>query len=158
MSLETTGQAKKTKSAFRMECAVAIHIAAKPETIWALLTNAADFPRWNSTVKSIEGEIALGKKLALKVTTAPERTFTPKVTELIANERMVWSDGFAPMFKGVRTFTLTKREDGTTDFSMVEVFSGAMLPMIKGSLPDFGPPFEQYAADLKREAERRNAS
>jgi hypothetical protein len=37
---------------------------------------------------------------------------------------------------------------------MAEVFSGLMLPMIKGSLPDFGPPFEAYAADLKREAER----
>jgi hypothetical protein len=37
---------------------------------------------------------------------------------------------------------------------MVEVLSGVMLPMIKGSLPDFGPAFEAYAADLKREAEK----
>jgi hypothetical protein len=29
-----------------------------------------------------------------------------------------------------------------------------MLPMIKGSLPDFGPVFERYASDLKNEAER----
>jgi hypothetical protein len=29
-----------------------------------------------------------------------------------------------------------------------------MLPLIKGSLPDFGPVFERYASDLKREAER----
>ena len=43
---------------------------------------------------------------------------------------------------------------GLTDFSMAEVFAGLMLPMIKGSLPDFGPPFEQYASDLKSEAER----
>jgi hypothetical protein len=28
-----------------------------------------------------------------------------------------------------------------------------MLPMIKGSLPDFAPLFEAYAADLKRAAE-----
>jgi hypothetical protein len=68
---------------------------------------------------------------------------------------MVWSDGAAPMFKGVRTFTLQGRDDGTTDFSMAEVFAGIMLPMIRPSLPDFGPPFEQYAADLKREAEQR---
>jgi hypothetical protein len=66
---------------------------------------------------------------------------------------MVWSDGAAPMFKGVRTFELTENADGTTDFSMVEVFTGLMLPMIKGTLPDFGPPFEQYATDLKRAAE-----
>jgi hypothetical protein len=57
------------------------------------------------------------------------------------------------MFKGIRTFTLTPNADGTTEFSMKEEFSGLMLPMIKGSLPDFGPVFEAYAADLKRAAE-----
>jgi uncharacterized protein YndB with AHSA1/START domain len=156
MTPEPTGRAHKTKTAFRMEYAVAIHIQAKPETVWALLTDAGGFPRWNSTVKSIEGPIALGNKLALRVAVAPDRVFKPKVTELVAPTRMVWSDGAAPMFKGVRTFSLERRDDGSTDFSMVEVLGGVMLPMIKGSLPDFGPPFEQYAADLKREAERRN--
>jgi hypothetical protein len=36
---------------------------------------------------------------------------------------------------------------------MKEEFSGVMLPMIKGSLPDFAPVFEQYAEDLRRAAE-----
>jgi hypothetical protein len=36
---------------------------------------------------------------------------------------------------------------------MTEVFSGLMLPMIKRSLPDFGPSFTTYAADLKGAAE-----
>ncbi|HEX3773921.1 MAG TPA: hypothetical protein VHV51_05615 [Polyangiaceae bacterium] len=67
---------------------------------------------------------------------------------------MVWSDGFAPMFRGVRSYTLQENTDGTTGFSMREVYSGLMLPMIRGSLPDFGPPFEQFASDLKRAAER----
>jgi hypothetical protein len=67
---------------------------------------------------------------------------------------MVWSDGMAPMFKGERTFTLTPRADGTTELEMVETFSGLMLPMIKGSLPDFAPVFDRYARDLKKEAER----
>ena len=137
-----------------MECSVRCNIAASPKVIWALLTNAADFPRWNSTVTSITGEIAKGNKLKLEVPVS-ERTFTPKVIELVPESRMVWGDGMAPMFRGERTFTLTPREDGTTDFSMVEVFSGIMLPMIKGSLPDFVPVFEQYAKDLKREAERK---
>ncbi len=85
--------------------------------------------------------------------TAPTRTFKPRVTAFEPGRSMVWSDGMAPMFKGVRTYTLTPKGDGTTDFTMTEVFSGAMLPMIKGSLPDFAPVFEKYAADLKREAE-----
>ena len=57
------------------------------------------------------------------------------------------------MFKGERTFTLTPQTDGTTDFEMVEILSGVMLPMIKGSLPDFAPVFDRYALDLKKEAE-----
>ena len=150
------GQAKKSSSAFRMECAVEVGIKASPSVVWNLLTNAADFPSWNSTVKSIDGDIKLGERLALRVTAAPDRVFKPRVTAFEPEKTMVWSDGFAPMFKGVRTFTLEPRDDGSTQFSMVEVFSGAMLPMIKGSLPDFGPPFEQYAADLKRAAEKKS--
>jgi len=147
--------ATKTASTFRMECAVSITIKASPERIWGLLTNADDMPRWNSTVTSIKGPIALGTKLELRVPLAPKRVFKPKVTECdAAAHRMVWSDGAAPMFKGVRTYTLTTRGDGTTEFSMVEVFRGLMLPMIKGSLPDFAPAFETYADDLKREAEK----
>ena len=150
---ELSGKAQKTRTTFRMECAVAIRIAAPPQKVWALLTDAAGFPKWNSTVTSIEGPIALGQKLTLKVPSAPKQTFSPKVSELEEAKRMVWRDGFAPMFQGVRTFTLTPAAEGT-DFSMVEVFSGAMLPMIAGSLPDFVPIFEQYASDLKRAAER----
>jgi hypothetical protein len=155
MTVETSGKAKNTNTTFRMECAVGINIRASAKTIWTLLTNAADFPRWNSTVQSIEGQIALGQKLALRVPVAPGRVFRPKVTGFEPETRMVWSDGAAPMFKGVRTFTLAPR-GGSTDFAMVETLRGVMLPMIKGSLPNFGPPFEQYAADLKSEAERRS--
>jgi len=32
-----------------------------------------------------------------------------------------------------------------------------MLPLLKGSLPDFGPVFARYANDMKREAEGANA-
>jgi hypothetical protein len=150
----TDSVSHKKASTFRIEYRVSINVRATREKIWDLLTNAADFPRWNSTVTSIRGSIAQGHKLELRVPIS-ERTFSPKVTELVPAKRMVWSDGFAPMFKGERTFTLTSREDGTTDFEMVETFSGVMLPMIKGSLPDFGPVFDQYARDLKTEAERR---
>ena len=59
----------------------------------------------------------------------------------------------APMFKGVRTFSLSPNADGSTEFAMKEEFSGLMLPLIKGSLPDFAPVFETYAEDLKRAAE-----
>jgi hypothetical protein len=143
----------KTKTAFRMQYEVAANIRAPADKIWRLLTNAADLPRWNSTVTSVDGTIALGETLAVRVPLAPKRTFKPKVAAFEPGKSMVWQEG-NPMFKGVRTFTLAARADGSTDFAMSEVYTGLMLPMIAGSLPDFGPAFDTYAADLKREAER----
>ncbi|HVW26732.1 MAG TPA: SRPBCC domain-containing protein [Polyangiaceae bacterium] len=137
-----------------MDCSIRCEIAATPDCVWALLTDAERFPSWNSTVTSLKGDIALGQRLELRVPLDPKRTFRPRVTRFEKNREMEWSDGAAPMFKGVRRFVLTPKPDGTTAFEMTEVFSGVMLPLIKPSLPDFGPVFETYAADLKRAAER----
>jgi hypothetical protein len=146
-------RAQKTQTAFRLVYSAGTNIKAKPERVWALMTNAADFPRWNSTVKSIEGTIASGQTIQLVAAISPKRVFNLNIIEFIPEKRMVWSDGNA-MFKGVRTYTFSPRPDGTTDFSMAEVYTGLMLPMIAGSLPDFAPVFDQYLADLKRAAER----
>ena len=143
----------RANSLFAMTCRVTARIQAKPERIWSLLTDAADFPRWNSTVTGIEGEIREGRRLRLHVA-GTKRVFTPAVSGVEPNRRMVWSDGFASMFKGVRTFELQPHDDGSTEFSMEEHFSGLMLPLAKSSFPDFGPVFVRYANDLKTEAER----
>lgn len=144
--------AEKTETAFRLRYRVAVDIAATPDALWAKLTDAEHFPKWNSTVESIEGPIALGNKLTLKVPLAPGRSFHPKVVQFDVNQRMVWQDGFFPMFQGTRTYVLTAKS-GVTTFEMEEVFRGIMLPLIKRSLPDFRQAFDQYAKDLKKACE-----
>jgi len=148
-------RAQKTSSVFRMRCSIETTISAGTDVIWRLLTDIAGQPRWNSTVSRIEGEVLEGRRLALEVPSAPGRVFRPKVARVDAGRSMVWQDGMAPMFRGIRTFTLLPNGDGTTRFAMDEEFSGLMLPLIKGSLPDFAPVFERYAADLKRAAEAK---
>lgn len=154
-TINTDGKAVNTKSTFSMACAVSLNISASKETIWSLLTNASKVADWNSTIISLSGNISLNETIHLKSTAAPERTFNLKVTTLDAPREMVWEDGMAPMFKGVRTYRLTAKDDGTTDFAMREDFSGVMLPLIKSSLPDFRPSFEQFASDLKQAAENK---
>ena len=61
-SIAVNGRASKSKSTFQMGYAVGINIKAQPSKIWSLLTNAKDFPRWNSTVKNIDGNILWVKK------------------------------------------------------------------------------------------------
>ena len=148
-----TGKAQKTKSAFNLTYSAGVTLQAPVARVWAVMTDAAGFPRWNSTVKSIDGTIAAGQTIKLVATVAPARVFNLHIIEFVPEKKMVWSDGNA-MFKGVRTYTFAGRPGGATDFTMAEVYTGLMLPMIAGSLPDFGPVFEQYLADLKREVER----
>ena len=131
-------------------------IRATPEIVWAILTDAKNFPRWNSTVTSIEGEIREGGQLRVHIP-GTDRTFMPKVTDVVPSERMTWTGGSAPLFKGTRTFTLRGGNESSTDFAMEERFSGLMLPLVRKSVPDFGPILVRYASDLKREAEGRNA-
>jgi hypothetical protein len=76
---------------------------------------------------------------------------------VVAQSHMDWVGGIDLVFKGARSFDLSKRGDGATDFAMAEHFSGLMLPLARSSLPDFEPIFERFASDLKREAERAAA-
>lgn len=129
-------------------------IHATPETIWSLLTDASGYPAWNPTVISVEGSIAQDQRIALTSTVNPKRKFRLKVSEFEAPRRMVWSSGMPlGLFKGARTYTLTPQGDGATEFSMEEVFSGPMEPMISKSIPDMSESFEQFAEGLKTAAE-----
>ncbi|MBK6754753.1 MAG: SRPBCC domain-containing protein [Flavobacteriales bacterium] len=122
-----------------------ITIKADEAIIWALLTNTSDYPRWNSTVTSIQGNIALGEKIVLKSTLDAERSFKLKVKEFEADKRMVWGDG-----KGQRTFTLTNNRDGTATFSMHERIGGLMFPDVREVHPVLRCQLQcAFAADQK---------
>ena len=145
------GKARRLDGERYLEYRVGIEIAASPDKVWALLTNAAEFPSWNSTIISIGGNIAEGEKIKLKSKVAPDREFPLLVSEKSAN-KMVWQDGNR-VFRGVRTFTVNPQGDGNTAVTMAEVLTGAFLPQIAPKLPDFLPSFDAFAADLKRAAE-----
>jgi hypothetical protein len=128
-------------------------INASPDRVWAVLTDAAGYPRWDSGVVRVEGTIAPGNKIKVISSVNPNRAFPVKVTEFRPGELMQWSGGMPlGLFKGVRTFHLTAN-GGTTRFEMREEYSGPMLPLIWRSMPDLGPSFTQFAAGLKARAE-----
>lgn len=143
----------QTSSTFSMSCAVEVNIRASAESVWRLLTDAQGFSRWNSTVSGIDGQIREGQRIRVHAP-GTKRTFTPKISGVVPDRRMSWIGGTAPLFKGVRTFTLTPHADGSTDFAMQERFAGLMLPLARRSMPDFGPVFSRYANDLKQAAEQ----
>lgn len=141
-------KAKTVKTTFSRETAINVSINASPEIVWNLLTNGADYSRWNSTIISIEGTIELGEKIKLKSTLDENRTFKLKIKEVIPKEKLVWGDG-----KGNRIYTIEKRAEGGVRFFMSEKIGGVMFPMYAKYIPPFDASFEAFAADLKKEAE-----
>jgi hypothetical protein len=130
-----------------------IQIQASPEVVWNLLTDAPGYPEWNTTVDKVEGVIALGQKVRVFAKVNPGRAFPVKVTTFTAPHRMVWAGGMPlGLFQGERTFSLTPSAGGV-EFSMVEVYSGLLSPLIAKSIPDLQPVFKEFAQALKNRAE-----
>jgi hypothetical protein len=131
------------------------NIQAPKETIWNFLTTASAFPTWDPGVIRIEGTIAPGEKVVAYNKVAPSRAFPATVTEFVPNQKMAWTGGMPfGLFKGVRTFTLTPKADGSTDFTLREEFTGVLLPLIGGTIPDMNEAFQQAAVGLKARAEQ----
>lgn len=144
----SNGKAVTTKKTFSRETAVSIDIHADKSIIWTLLTNANDFPRWNSTVISIEGAIAKGEKIKLRAKLDPKREFKLSVKEFDPESKLVWGDAM-----GNRVYTLKSIGNSLTNFSMVEKIGGPLFPLFAKMIPPFDQAFEQYAKDIKNEAE-----
>lgn len=141
------GVASTTRTTFSRSTRIARHIDADAATVWRLLTAAAEWPRWNSTVVSLDGEIALGSKIKLVSTLLPSRTFSLKVKEFEPNARLTFGDAIS-----TRTYALSGDADGTR-VEVVERIGGPFFPFFARLIPPFDENFEQFTADLKKAAE-----
>ena len=134
--------------------AASVDIRAPAEKVWSILTDAAAYPSWNSTVDRVEGTITPGARIVVHAKVSPGRAFPVTVSTLEAPRRMVWTGGMPlGLFVGERTFTVEPQGDGAR-FTMREAFTGLLAPLIGRQIPDLQPAFEEFAACLKRCAER----
>lgn len=151
--MTTTSMAQQVRATtirktFNRETSVSVNIQADPTILWALLTNASDYTRWNSTITSIEGTIAPGEKIKLKSILDAKRTFTLKVKEFQEDKKLVWGDA-----QGNRTYRIQDNHNGSVTFTMTEKIGGPLFPLFAKMIPPFDSAFEQFANDLKKEAE-----
>jgi hypothetical protein len=148
------GKATTARTTFRLATTVTKSIDASDTTLWNLLADVGAQSKWNSTATSIEGTIALGKRVSFMVPEAPRQTFSPKVVAYDAPKAMVWRLNRWPLLVSDRTYRLARGPDGSTEVTIAEVFHGLLLPIVAKSLPDFGAMFERTAMDLQAAAKR----
>jgi hypothetical protein len=130
-----------------------ITIAAPAARIWKILTSTSDWPRWNTTVDRIEGNVTLGSVVKIYAKSNPKRPFEVEIVEVEAGERLVWRSGMPlGLFRGTRTFKLTPQY-GRIRFDMSEEFTGLLAPLLTRSLPNLQPTFDEFARCLQAAAE-----
>lgn len=127
---------------------VARTIAAAPEVIWRILTDARRLADGSFGILRIDGAIAPGETFKLWSEASPKRAFPLMVSAFEPGKAMIWESGMPfGLFRGVRRFTLSPSPEGTV-FSMREDYSGLLAGLIVRSIPDLTPSFEKFADGL----------
>lgn len=115
-----------------------ILINANPEKVWKILTDFEKYATWNPFIKSIEGNVKVGKKITARIE-PPETnamTFKPTVLVFEENKKFSWLGHlfFTGLFDGEHIFELIDNENGTTTFIQRENFKGILVPLFKKQL------------------------
>jgi hypothetical protein len=129
-------------------------IAATPEAVWVVLSDGVNWASWDSGVDAVEGRIALGESIKIRSQAAPGRAFPVTVTKFEPGVQLRFSGGMPfGLFRGVRTYDLSRDGEGRAVFRMREEYTGPLLPLIWRSMPDLGPSFDTFARGLKARVE-----
>ena len=124
-----------TAMAESKEIRTEIIINATPDKVWAILTDFKNYPKWNPFIKTIEGEVGVGKKIKayIEPPQAQGMTFNPKVLAFEENKEFRWLGHFlfAGLFDGEHKFELIDNHNGTTTFVQSEKFKGILIPFFK---------------------------
>lgn len=97
--------------------ATEILLPAPPDRVWGALTDFAAFPQWNPLVMESDGAAAPGARLRLLVAwpdlSGRRGWVRVKVDEWRENERLAWTGGPWPVFRGHHWFDLSPEGSGT---------------------------------------------
>ena len=115
-----------------------IEIDAPPEAVWAVLVDTAVYPAWNPFIRSFEGELRVGERVAVRLQPPGGRgiTLRPVLRVVDAPNELRWFGrlGLPRIFDGEHRFTVEPLDDGTRSrFVHAEKFRGVLVPFV-GSL------------------------
>ena len=109
-------------------------IEASPSRIWAVLTDADAYPRWNPFIRSMNGRLQEGETISIEVapTGRSSMRFRPSVLVVKPEKELRWlgSVGIRGLFDGEHAFQLTQLAPRQTLFRQSERFSGLLVPLI----------------------------
>lgn len=142
---------------FGTELRTEITIDAPAERVWAVLTNFDEYPEWNPFIRSISGDLRVGSRLAVTVSSVNGKTFhfKPNLLTVAPNRELRWLGRFIVpgLFDGEHFFLLGSQLDGRTRVEHGERFSGALIPFMGTLLAQTTAGFRQMNEALKKKSE-----
>jgi hypothetical protein len=120
------------------QLSVTTTIAAPPAVVWEVLTDTAGHSAWNPFLTEFAGELAVGRRLRVRIAPPGGRamTFRPVVTAAEPERELAWLGraGLPGLFDGAHSFTLAPRPDGGTELTQSERFRGLLVPLMRTAL------------------------
>lgn len=134
-----------------------IEIKATPERVWKVLTDFSSYSSWNPFIRSISGQLEVGKSLTIVIQSSANKTMTfrPKLLVLKKNQEIRWlSKLFVPgIFDGDPRFEIEQLTENTVSLIQSEIFRGILLPFLGKILDQTKEGFESMNQALKSRVE-----
>ena len=115
-----------------------ILVNATPEKVWSIFTDFENYPKWNPFIKSLNGQVAPGQKLKVRIEPPGMKgmTMQPIVLDFEKNRKFRWIGHLfiKGLFDGEHCFELLNNGNGTTTFIQSEKFYGILVPLFKKML------------------------
>ncbi len=135
-----------------------LRIAAPPERVWAVLTDFADYPSWNSVISKVQADTRVGgaMQFRIQIEASPQLAFDAKFVRVVPGRELAWRGG-APLIPalawGEHYFRLAP-VDGGTQLTHGEDFGGLLALLMHGFIRDrVVRTYEGFNQALKARAE-----
>jgi hypothetical protein len=142
----------------RRELRHEIEIDAPAAAVWNTLTATDDYS-WNPFIEHIEGRLAPGERLSVRIKPPEGRamTFAPTVLEAREPTALRWLGRVVVrgLLDGEHSFELQPLGESRTRFVQAERFSGLLVRIFRGTLDKTQDGFAEMNAALKQKAEER---
>lgn len=117
----------------------AVHLDARANEVWAVLTDFPAYGEWNPFITAISGVLAEDDRLQVTMQAGGKaHRFRPRVLRVSPARQIRWLGKLGPggLFDGEHYFVLEPQADGTTRLTHGERFTGVLVPLMTSLLAD----------------------